>query len=179
MRRQNPNSPSPCLIMGDFNEILNLIEKFGKATRLFFLKWTVFVRCWKIASLATWVMLDPNTRGATRGRGDSLQKRGRAELLLILFSPLFFAIVSYTVMNSHCPKLFQFEVAWSQKQECKDMIKSAWLFPGEQSSSLRDFKEGLAHCREKLQSWVKSNARNSRKAIKANMGKLRLLQSIN
>ncbi|CAI9772174.1 unnamed protein product [Fraxinus pennsylvanica] len=79
----------------------------------------------------------------------------------------------------NAPMLFRYEAVWSENQECKDIIASFWSRHAGQNSSFGWFKEGLMRCREKLQFWARSNARDARKVLQVNMQKLRSLQNVN
>ncbi|CAI9778771.1 unnamed protein product [Fraxinus pennsylvanica] len=77
------------------------------------------------------------------------------------------------------PKLFRYEAVWSGKQEGRDIIESVWPAHGEQNNPVGCFKASLERCREKLQRWAKSNARDTKKKLRTNLQKLRSLQESN
>ncbi|CAI9782582.1 unnamed protein product [Fraxinus pennsylvanica] len=82
-------------------------------------------------------------------------------------------------LKPNASRLFRYEAVWSGKQECKDIIDSSWSHQGGQSSSFGWFKEGIRRCREKLEFWARSNAREARKELKVNLQKLPSLQNVN
>ncbi|CAI9752660.1 unnamed protein product [Fraxinus pennsylvanica] len=167
LRRLTPESPSPWLIMGDFNEILSQDEKFT----------------WSNKREGTDFTKERLDRACANGTFPALYGSCVVQVLQVCNS-------DHNPLSINCNQghfqlipnarlLFRYEAAWAEKQECKDIIASSWSHLRGHNSSLGWFKEGLMRCRDRLQFWARSNAREAKTTLKVNMQKLRSLQQVN
>ncbi|CAI9755162.1 unnamed protein product [Fraxinus pennsylvanica] len=167
LRRLTPESPSPWLIMGDFNEIISQDEKF------------------------TW----SNKREGTDFTKERLDRACANATFPALYGSCVVQVLpvcnsDHNPLSINCNQghfqlfpnarlLFRYEAAWAGKQEFKDIIASSWSHLRGHNSSLGWFKEGLMRCRDRLQIGARFNAREAKKTLKVNMQKLRSLQQVN
>lgn len=186
MRKMKPTSPSPWLIMKDFNEILHPDEKFGGTMRPF----SKVVEDCKLGDMG---YVGPKfTWSNKRERRNFTKERLDRAFANSYFPPLFnyYEVkVLPAISSDHNPlliscsnrqsklesrpiKIFRYESIWSGKQECKDIIDSVWPSHREQRNPLCSFKVGLANCREKLQTLAKCNTGDTKGKVRAYMQKI-------
>lgn len=170
LRMLKPEPSLPWLFVGDFNEILNLEEKYGEASRLYSqmdrfrmaLEDCEFNDLGFIGSKFTWsnkreggsFTKERLDRAFGNGLLPSFYNNCEVHILPALtldHSPLLILCENFDDAAHKAQKLFRYEASWSTKQECRSIVENAWLLPGNNSSSVSFFKDGLDRCREKLQ----------------------------
>ncbi|XP_042969022.1 uncharacterized protein LOC122301695 [Carya illinoinensis] len=76
-------------------------------------------------------------------------------------------------------KMFRYEVAWGNREGCKDLIKEVWSQRYFKGTKLKDTRAGLEGCRKKLQSWSKKAFRTQKRLLDQKRERLRRLQDSN
>ncbi|XP_042954620.1 uncharacterized protein LOC122291035 [Carya illinoinensis] len=76
-------------------------------------------------------------------------------------------------------KMFRYEVAWGNREGCKDLIKEVWSQRYFKGTKLKDTQAGLEGCRKKLQSWSKEAFRTHKRLLDQKGERLRRLQDSN
>ncbi|XP_021859944.2 uncharacterized protein [Spinacia oleracea] len=183
-------SPLPCVMFGDFNEILSMAEKDGGATR------SERVMDAFRGAIDSCGFRDLGFRGSifTRKRGNTPGSCVRERLDRFLADSDWCSLFpDYNVRNfpmycsDHAPILlstinyyergrvkraFKFEAMWLSSSECGERVATTWAGSAGENAVNR-----IARCAEALSSWAATTFGCIKKKIKVAEEKLRVAQS--
>jgi hypothetical protein len=167
--------PLPWLCVGDFNLIVEKMEKHGVATNAT-LRWKGFGELWRIVTFQIWVTLDHVLRGAIYHCTDDSFTQERLDRAVancewcILF-PYVTAPILAACSSDHNPILvyfteqpeeshsyrrgFKFEAAWIKDDEYQGIVQNAWETKSIGAEPIRVVKQRFSSCQQKLSQWSK------------------------
>lgn len=116
-----------------------------------------------------WVTRGPNLPGATIEKEvNSPRKIGHGYVLPVQCSdhnPLLISCQNRDDDLMPRRKIFKYEVSLARKEDCAEVIKSAWGCTLSYSNKAEFIKKGLDRCRDILVGWSKTTHGNRRKII--------------
>jgi exonuclease III len=195
MRHLATFSPKPWLCMGDFNEIINLSEKWGAITRANG-QMEAFRRTLEDCQLCdlgykgekyTW---NNGRHGAqfTKERLDrvvansewrKLYDAMEVEVLANRSSdhhPILVKLNEHKNFARKKERLFRMEAAWSLRPDFKEAVLSGWATSTNAENGWATVKRKMGKCKRTIQVWVRKNVGAVEDLIKSKTKKLEVIQ---
>jgi hypothetical protein len=170
--------PSPWIVMGDFNEIVDLSEKRGGATRangqmddfrqtledcsLYDLGFMGPKFTWSNGQVGSNLIKERLDRVVANPEWCSKWPKATVTVLAKRSSdhhPIFIESHDGAVRDRQRGNIFRYDASWPKSEGFNDMIKETWSQGGVRGEPWTKVKCKLQRCKRSIQQWVRKNTR--------------------